>query len=146
MTSTRRLTGRRRPGPHRQGSTTCYRGTGGCEHHKVGRPDLGRHRARLHHRLRRQPSRPERRLALRAVGRHVPGRRLPLGLRGRRGRRTAFTKDGIDNLRQIIAEERAAGREPPPGKSRQIERPAVLTAWILRASSKVQKSSRASSC
>ena len=25
----------------------------------------------------------------------------------------AFTRDGIDNLRQIIAEERAAGRAPP---------------------------------
>jgi hypothetical protein len=25
----------------------------------------------------------------------------------------AFTKDGIDNLRQIIADERAAGRAPP---------------------------------
>jgi hypothetical protein len=26
----------------------------------------------------------------------------------------AFTKDGIENLRQIIAEERAAGRAKPP--------------------------------
>jgi hypothetical protein len=26
----------------------------------------------------------------------------------------AFTQDGIDNLRQIIADERAAGRAPPP--------------------------------
>lgn len=25
----------------------------------------------------------------------------------------AFTKDGIENLRQIIADERVAGREPP---------------------------------
>jgi hypothetical protein len=25
----------------------------------------------------------------------------------------AFTKDGIDNLRQIIADQRAAGRKPP---------------------------------
>jgi len=25
----------------------------------------------------------------------------------------AFTRDGIDNLRQIIADERAAGRAPP---------------------------------
>ena len=25
----------------------------------------------------------------------------------------AFTKDGIENLRQIIADERAAGRAPP---------------------------------
>jgi hypothetical protein len=25
----------------------------------------------------------------------------------------AFTEDGIENLRQIIADERAAGREPP---------------------------------
>lgn len=25
----------------------------------------------------------------------------------------AFTRDGIENLRQIIAEERVAGREPP---------------------------------
>jgi hypothetical protein len=29
----------------------------------------------------------------------------------------AFTKDGINNLRQIIAEERAAGRAPPQVKS-----------------------------
>ena len=28
----------------------------------------------------------------------------------------AFTKDGIDNLRQIIADERAAGRVPPQVK------------------------------
>jgi hypothetical protein len=27
----------------------------------------------------------------------------------------ALTKDGIDNLRQIIADQRAAGRAPPPG-------------------------------
>ena len=26
----------------------------------------------------------------------------------------AFTQDGIENLRQIIADERAAGRGPPP--------------------------------
>ena len=26
----------------------------------------------------------------------------------------AFTRDGIENLRQIIADERAAGRGPPP--------------------------------
>lgn len=29
----------------------------------------------------------------------------------------AFTKDGIDNLRQIIADQRAAGRAPPELKS-----------------------------
>ena len=29
----------------------------------------------------------------------------------------AFTKDGIDNLRQIIADQRAAGRAPPQIKS-----------------------------
>ena len=29
----------------------------------------------------------------------------------------AFTKDGIENLRQIIADERAAGRAPPQVKS-----------------------------
>jgi hypothetical protein len=28
----------------------------------------------------------------------------------------AFTKDGIDNLRQIIADRRATGRAPPPVK------------------------------
>ena len=28
----------------------------------------------------------------------------------------AFTKDGIDNLRQIIADERSAGRAPPQVK------------------------------
>jgi hypothetical protein len=28
----------------------------------------------------------------------------------------AFTRDGIENLCQIIADERAAGREPPPVK------------------------------
>ena len=28
----------------------------------------------------------------------------------------AFTKDGIENLRQIIADERAAGRAPPQVK------------------------------
>ena len=26
----------------------------------------------------------------------------------------AFTRDGIDNLRQIIADERSAGKGPPP--------------------------------
>ena len=29
----------------------------------------------------------------------------------------AFTKDGIENLRQIIADQRAAGRAPPQVKS-----------------------------
>jgi hypothetical protein len=29
----------------------------------------------------------------------------------------AFARDGIENLRQIIADERAAGRAPPPVKS-----------------------------
>ena len=29
----------------------------------------------------------------------------------------AFTRDGIENLRQIIADERAAGRAPPQVKS-----------------------------
>ncbi len=29
----------------------------------------------------------------------------------------AFTKDGIENLRQVIADERAAGRAPPQVKS-----------------------------
>ena len=29
----------------------------------------------------------------------------------------AFTKDGIENLRQIIADERAAGRAPPRTKA-----------------------------
>jgi hypothetical protein len=29
----------------------------------------------------------------------------------------AFTKDGIENLRQIIADERSAGRAPPQVKS-----------------------------
>jgi hypothetical protein len=28
----------------------------------------------------------------------------------------AFTKDGIENLRQIITDQRAAGRAPPPVK------------------------------
>ena len=28
----------------------------------------------------------------------------------------AFTKDGIENLRQIVGEQRAAGREPPQVK------------------------------
>jgi hypothetical protein len=28
----------------------------------------------------------------------------------------AFTKDGVENLRQIIADQRAAGREPPSVK------------------------------
>jgi hypothetical protein len=41
-----------------------------------------------------------------------PGRRQPLGLWRWRGRDAAFTRDGIDNLREIIAEERAAGRRP----------------------------------
>jgi len=30
---------------------------------------------------------------------------------------TAFTEDGIANLRQIISDERAAGRAPPSVKS-----------------------------
>jgi hypothetical protein len=38
----------------------------------------------------------------------------------------AFTKDGIESLRQIVAEQRAAGRQPPQVK-RQIAPPAVLT-------------------
>jgi hypothetical protein len=29
----------------------------------------------------------------------------------------AFTRNGIENLRQIIADERAGGRAPPPVKS-----------------------------
>jgi hypothetical protein len=32
---------------------------------------------------------------------------------------TAFTDDGIEYLKQIIADERAAGRAPPPVKSTQ---------------------------
>jgi hypothetical protein len=32
---------------------------------------------------------------------------------------TAFTEHGIECLKQIIADERAAGRAPPPMKSRE---------------------------
>jgi hypothetical protein len=43
---------------------------------------------------------------------------------------TAFTEDGIENLRQIIVDERTAGRAPPSIKTRKIApAPAVLTAW-----------------
>jgi hypothetical protein len=31
----------------------------------------------------------------------------------------AFTSNGIENLRQIIADQRAAGRAPPPVKFAQ---------------------------
>ena len=41
----------------------------------------------------------------------------------------AFTKDGIENLRQIIADERAAGHDPPAANAR-IAQPAVLTACL----------------
>jgi hypothetical protein len=32
---------------------------------------------------------------------------------------TAFTEDGIECLKQIVAEERAAGKAPPPVQSAQ---------------------------
>ena len=38
----------------------------------------------------------------------------------------AFTRDGIENLRQIIADERAAGRGPPT-RAAEIAHPAALT-------------------
>jgi hypothetical protein len=42
---------------------------------------------------------------------------------------TAFTEDGIENLRQIIVDERTAGRAPPSVKPAKYPAPAVLTAW-----------------
>jgi hypothetical protein len=56
-----------------------------------------------------------RRLAARAVDRHVPrikDDRLWVYGVGEDGV-TAFTEDGIENLRQIIVDERTAGRAPP---------------------------------
>ena len=36
---------------------------------------------------------------------------------------TAFTQDGIENLRQVIADERAVDRAPATGQTRRIARP-----------------------
>src|SRR5215831_5372994 len=95
-------------------STSYCRGTGSrARHRKVRQPDRGGDRIRLHDRLRRQPARRGRRLAARAVDRHVPRRRrLWIYGVGEDGV-TAFTEDGIENLRQIIVDERTAGRAPP---------------------------------
>jgi|SRR6516165_1049244 hypothetical protein len=41
----------------------------------------------------------------------------------------AFTRNGIDNLRHIIVEERAAGRAPTSTEAPEIAWPAVATAW-----------------
>jgi len=68
-----------------------------------------------HDRLRRKPAPRGRRLAARAVDRHVPrikDDRLWVYGVGEDGV-TAFTEDGIENLRQIIVDERTAGRAPP---------------------------------
>jgi len=77
-----------------------------------------------HDRLRRKPAPRGRRLAARAVDRHVPrikDDRLWVYGVGEDGV-TAFTEDGIENLRQIIVDERTAGRAPPsikPAKQSQ---------------------------
>jgi hypothetical protein len=42
----------------------------------------------------------------------------------------AFTQDGIDNLRQIIADKRAAGKAPPPQVPQKIAYPADFTACL----------------
>ena len=44
---------------------------------------------------------------------------------------TAFTESGIECLRQITADERAAGRAPRPDQTKQIARPVVRPAWKL---------------
>ena len=77
-----------------------------------------------HDRLRRKPAPRGRRLAARAVDRHVPrikDDRLWVYGVGEDGV-TAFTEDDIENLRQIIVDERTAGRAPPsikPAKQSQ---------------------------
>ena len=43
-----------------------------------------------------------------------------------------FTKDGIENLRRIIADQRDAGRAPPEVKIRQITQTAVLTGCLRK--------------
>jgi hypothetical protein len=53
---------------------------------------------------------------IRAVDRHVPRRRLPSVYGIGEDNVTAFTRDGIECLQQIIADERAARRAPPQVK------------------------------
>jgi len=93
--------------------------------------DRGGHRSRLHHRLRRQHARRGRRLAVRAVDRHVPGRRLPSRLRHRRGRRDRLHQG---RHRVPAADHRQRTSCPPrtaAGPTDRIARPAVLTEWKL---------------
>jgi hypothetical protein len=53
----------------------------------------------------------------------------------------AFTKDGIENLRQIVAEQRCWTRTTP-GQTRQIAPPAVLTGCSPRKDTEYEQDRR----
>src|SRR6266481_4891656 len=108
------------------GLMNSCRGIGGrVRRREVRRRDRGGHRSRLHHRLRRQHARRGRRLALRAVDRHVPGRRLPSRLRRRRGRR-----DRLHQGRHRVPAAEAALAELDAFEAKWDKRyPAIGQAW-----------------
>jgi hypothetical protein len=124
------------PGPDRRSPRPQYRPAIAVElaaalgTAKSGSLIVGGDRIRLHDRLRRQPARRGRRLAARAVDRHVPRRRLPLGLRGRRR-----WCDCLHPVRHRVPE--ANHRRRKSRRQRTVARqadgiacPAVLTAYL----------------
>src|SRR3984893_10885983 len=122
------------------GLMNSCRGIGGrVRRREVKRRDRGGHRSRLHHRLRRQHAPRGRRLAVRAVDRHVPGRRLPARLRRRRGRRDRLHQ----GRHRVSAADRRRRTSCPPrtaaGQTDRITRPAVLTEWKRRFCSRLHR-------
>ena len=83
---------------------------------KTRRPDHGCDHACLHDRLRRQDAERGRGLARASIDMDPEDGRMWVYGVGEDGV-PAFTKDGIENLRQIIADERSARRAPPQVKS-----------------------------
>src|SRR3954449_9738305 len=118
------------PGIRPTGLMSCCRGIGGRTRPRaVRQPDYSGDQRRLHDRLRRQSARRGRRLAARPADQHVPEDGC-LWVHGvGEDRVPVFTRDGIENLRQIIADERAASCEPAR-QAGKVSPPAALTACL----------------
>src|SRR3954466_11422433 len=118
------------PGIRLTGSMSCCRGTGGRARARTARPpDHSGDQRRLHDRLPRQSARRGRRLDLDLSINMFPedGCLWVYGV-GENGV-PAFPRDGIENLRQIIADERAASCEPAR-QAGKVSPPAALTACL----------------